>query len=86
MNLKNFLLVNEITIDDIIEASSFVEKETGEYVLSRPTIDNIYKGKDKGRKPCSSTIVRLIRAVKHIFKQRGYNAQQIINAMGNIEY
>jgi hypothetical protein len=84
MNLKNFLLVNEITIDDIIEASSFVEKETGEYVLSRPTIDNIYKG--KGRKPCSSTIVRLIRAVKHIFKQRGYNAQQIINAMGNIEY
>lgn len=84
MNLKSFLLVNEITIQDIIIASSVVEKDTGEYVLSRPTIDNIYNG--KGRKPCSSTIVKLIRAVKHIFKQRGYNAQQITNAMANIEY
>lgn len=84
MNLKNFLLINEITIDDIIEASSVTERDTGEYVLSRPTIDNIYKC--NGRKPCSSTIVRLIRAVKYIFKQRGYDVQQITNAMANIQY
>ena len=83
MNLKNFLLLNEVTPDNLLEASGVVEENTGEYALSRPTIDNLYNGK---RKPCNSTMVRVIRAIKHILKKRGYNAQQITNAMANIEY